>query len=162
VLGVVCALTGQYIAYRLNMRVKLLEKLQVMLCIIESEIRYLCRPGDEIISELAENKDLNGLTFLKSCDSLMKGGTDFKNAWEISVSDRNNVRYLEKDDVTMLRSFGGLFGVSDSTGQISNCQLHSELLKSKLNDAREKRDRYASLSCGLGLMAGIGVIIIFI
>lgn len=133
-----------------------------MFCVTESEIQFLCRPADEIINVLSSHTELGVLKFLKECERLMCKGTDFKTAWKSALASRENVRYLDNDDVSMLASFGELFGVSDSSGQISNCRLHSALLKEKLDEARDKRDRYASLSCGMGLITGIGVIIIFI
>lgn len=161
-LGIFCVLTGQYIAYTLEARVDLLEKIAVMITLIESEINYLQRPADEIFISLSGKKELKKLKSISSCSQLMNDGICFKTAWSKALSVKSNVRFLEKDDVNILNSFGETFGITDKEGQIQNCRLHLSLTESKLKEARQKRDSCASLSCGLGALTGIGVFIILL
>lgn len=149
-------------AYMLNMRVKLLEKIQLMLNVTENEIHYLCRPADELVSVLNSKSELDELKFIAECNRLMQSGVDFRTAWNESISKKCNIRFLKKEDVSVIRSFGEMFGTTDCDGQISNCQVHVQLVADKLGDARADRDRYASLSCSMGLISGIGMIILFI
>ena len=65
------------------------------------------------------------------------------------------------EDSCILYSFGETLGRSDVDGQLANCRYHSELAQERLREAREKRERYASLACGLGMLSGIGIFIIF-
>lgn len=154
-------MAGQYAAYRLSMRVSKLEKIRLMLCITENELRCLCRPADELISVLCANSRLKELDFLESCRKAMNNGDNFASAWKRSLSDRANVRYLSAEDVSALLSFGELFGVTDIDGQLANCRLHTELLDERLLQARKQKEKYSSLSCGLGAAVGAGLIIIF-
>lgn len=71
------------------------------------------------------------------------------------------MRYLKKEDIALLASFGEMFGSTDTCGQIANCSLHAALLNDKLEQARRKKERCTSLSMGLGAVAGVGIIIIF-
>ena len=146
----------------LSTRVKLLEKIQLMLSITENEIRFFCRPSDELVSLLSSKSELAELKFIQSCNKLMGQGEDFRSAWSKSLDDNSKIRFLKKDDISVLRSFGEMFGTTDCAGQLSNCQVHIQLTEDKLNDARADRDRYASLSCSMGMISGIGLIIIFI
>lgn len=161
-LGLACALTGQYIAYRLNMRVRMLEKVLVMLSSAQSSLEYLSSPSDELVHSLAENRELKNLKFLKACNEEMKNGADFRTAWETSLRDKSNTPYLKEEDISLLVSFGELFGTTDTAGQISNCRLHAEMLKDKLEEARRYCDSYASLSYGMGIVCGIGAVIILV
>ncbi len=58
VMGLACALTGQYIAFRLGRRVQILEKMLLMFGMIETEISYLSRPTCDLIKALAEKEEL--------------------------------------------------------------------------------------------------------
>lgn len=155
-------LTGQYIAYALEMRVTLLEKILVMLTLVENEITYLNRPAVEIFELLTNSDELKKLMFISSCSEYLNNSEDFSVAWNKSLDNKFNVRFLEKDDITVLRSFGEVFGSTDTQGQISNCRVHRNMIEAKLSEARQKRDSCASLSCGLGVLSGIGVFIILV
>lgn len=157
VLGLSCVMTGQYISYRLNRRVRILEKLLLMFTMTENEISYLCRPTAELIEKLSEKEELKELDFLSECLSIYKDCGDIERAWIASVSES---RCVDRSDSGILFSFGENLGKSDEEGQRSNCRYHAELAKERLNLAREKRDKYSSLSCGLGAMTGIGLFII--
>lgn len=152
-------MTGQYTAYRLNKRVRILEKILLMLGIIENEIGYLSRPTGELIARLAEKSELDELTFLPDCALLLENGRGLADAWLISLSQANG---LDKSCAEILFSFAENLGQSDTEGQLSNCRYHSELIRERLASARLKRDRCASLSCGLGFLSGLGLFIILI
>ena len=159
--GIACALTGEYFSFALSRRVELLEKIQIMLSAAENQLRYLSMPSDRIIEFLSANSQLDGLDFLNDCSKNLTDGGDFRTAWRKAVSDRRNTRFLKKEDTELLMSFGEMFGVTDTAGQVANCGLHSALLRDKLSEARSARDRFSSLSTGLGAAAGVGIIIIF-
>ncbi len=157
VMGLACALTGQYIAFRLGRRVQILEKMLLMFGMIETEISYLSRPTCDLIKALAEKEELKELDYLPICLSFFEKGEDINTAWSesLSVSDR-----IGGEDACILYSFGENLGKSDSEGQIANCRYHTELTRERLLAARKKREQYASLACGLGMLSGIGIIII--
>lgn len=156
-LGLTCALTGQYISYTLSKRVRILEKMLLLFDSIENEISYLSRPTSELIQELAEKDELKELDFLPVCLSLAQNGEDIISAWSKSLSQSH---HIGGEDVCILYSFGENLGKSDADGQISNCRYHSQITSERLREAREKRNRYASLACGLGMLSGIGIFII--
>lgn len=160
-LGLACALTGNYIACRLNTRVILLEKLEIMINAIVCEVNYLSTPSENVVQFLSERKDLSKLHFLKKCNDYISVGADFRTAWQRAVTDKSDMKYLNKSDRSLLEAFGNQFGTTDSEGLLSICSMYLELFKENLNEAKECRDRYASLSSGLGLLAGVGTIIVF-
>lgn len=152
-------MTGQYIAYTLNKRVRILEKILLMLSIIENEISFLSRPTAELIAKLAERTELDELGFLKKCVPLLNECDSISEAWVTSISQTGG---LDRVCTDILLSFAKSLGQSDIEGQISNCRYHSQLTRERLAAARSRRDRCASLSCGLGLLSGLGLFIILI
>lgn len=132
-----------------------------MFSVAEQSLCYLSSPADELIRALSEKSELSELEFLRTCYAEMNDGKDFRTAWSGAVGKRENVRYLDRDDVSLLLSFGENFGTTDSDGQVANCRLHSTLVDDRLVQARKKRDSCASLSCGMGVLCGIGLMIIF-
>lgn len=153
-------MTGQYIAFRMNMRVRMLEKIRLMLSAAESSVSYLRATSDELVRSLAGNSELKELDFLRECRERMDSGEDFRSAWLSSVN--KNTRYLKREDKVMLISFGRFFGISDSDGQTANCRMHIKLVGDRLSEAKSMRDRYASLSCGMGIVCGVGAVIVLI
>ncbi len=156
------ALVGQYIAYMFNTRVRLLEKTELMLNIVSNEISFLSRPSNELIYELANRNELSSLKFISVCYDGIEQGMDFKKAWQNSLRKKECVRFYSKGDISLLSSFAEGFGVTDSEGQLSNCSLYKEFLKEKLDEARHNREKYSSMSSGLGILIGVGIIVVFI
>ncbi len=159
ILGLACVMTGQYAAYRLTKRVRILEKIVLMFGTIENEINYLERPTEELIKKLSEKDELKELDFLPKCLSLSEAGEDIVNAWASSIAVSDNV---DGEDACILYSFGEGLGRSDIDGQISSCRYHEKLANERLSEARDRRKRYASLACGLGMLSGIGIFIVLL
>lgn len=156
-LGLACAMAGRYIAYRLSRRVRILEKISLMFGIAENEIKFLNRPTSELIELLEKKDELAELDFLPKSISYINEGMDITDAWAQAIHESKSV---DGEDTCVLYSFGESLGRSDANGQIASCRYHVKLTDERLNEAREKRKRYASLACGLGMLSGIGVFII--
>lgn len=157
VMGLTCAMAGRYIAFRLGKRVRILEKILLMFGTVENEINYLSRPTCELIKTLSEKEELKELDFLPVCLELSQNGEDISSAWAKSL-EKSDV--IGGEDACLLYSFGENLGRSDADGQISNCRYHAQLAQERLQNARRRREQYASLACGLGMLSGIGIFII--
>jgi len=140
----------------------MLEKIQLMLNAVESALTFLQITSERMMKNLSENAELSELKFLDDCFNRMQSGADFPTAWRGSLEEKENIRNLKNADVVVLISFGEMFGTTDTAGQISNCRVHSELIKDRLSVARSERERYSSLFCGMGIVCGIGLIIMMI
>ncbi len=156
-MGLACTMIGRYIAYKLSRRVRILEKIALMLEIAENEIQFLNRPTFELIELLSKKEELAELDFLQRCLDNVNDGRDINDAWVQAIHESESVG---GEDTCILYSFGESLGRSDADGQIASCRYHERLTQERLIEAREKRKRYASLACGLGMMSGIGVFII--
>ena len=144
------------------MRVRMLEKILLMLTSVQSSLEYLASPSHEIIRSLSDNPELAELKFIEACRRNMDGGADFRAAWSSALCDRTLTPYLKPEDTAVLISFGTLFGVTDTAGQTANCQLHASMIKDKLSEAKRMCGSYASLAWGMGILCGIGAVIILI
>lgn len=161
-LAVVTVLIGQYYAHRLVVRVRLLEKIELMLNAVLCEVNYLATPASEIVLKLVKRNELEDLVMLNKCVEEIKSGVDFRVAWAVSLRNPYLKAYLKERDISLLESFGNAFGTTDAEGQRSICSFYIDENADNLKDARDKKERYANLFAGLGFLFGIGVIIVFI
>ncbi len=151
-------------AYALSMskRVKELEAVSSMIKFIAAEIRYLMSPIQDIIKNLAEKRELSPLTFLQVCSNRMESGEDFPSAWKNAVEEYKAAGSLKDDDLRLLYSLGEEIGTSDALGQEQVCQMYSELISLKLEEARGYEAKYKEFYSALGILGGLAVIIILI
>ena len=162
VIAIVCALVGQNIADSYKKRVSMLEKTETMITFIRDEINFCALPIDEMIYSLSQKEILKQLVFIEECYKFLALGYDFPEAWNNSLKKRTNVAFLKKKDVDLLKSFGENLGVTDSAGQLSNCNVYLSLLKTNFNEALNDKERYSGLATVIGFLAGLGILIVFI
>lgn len=144
------------------MRVLLLEIIEQMFSLIRNEINYLSLPANEIFDKLSEIDEIKKLKFISCCSEAISKGEDFRVAWKNSLEIKANTSYLRPKDIHLLNTFGESFGVTDSEGQISNCDMYMEILKSNRKEAVAVRDRYSKTATLLGLLSGLGLLIVFL
>lgn len=140
----------------------MLEKTEIMLNTIICEINYLLTPVEEIVLLLSLREELDDLFFIRECRKRIESGQDFRSAWNDSLTDFRNKRYLVSDDCVLLKEFGEKFGATDRQGQVSVCLMYLELFRDKIRLARTKREKYSDLFNGMGLLCGIGIVILLV
>ncbi len=140
----------------------MLEKTEILISVIRDEISFYALPVGELIHLLSKKDTLKQLKFISECSRHLAAGCDFPKAWTNALDDRKNIAFLKKKDVDLLKSFGENFGVTDSEGQLSNCNVCLELLKINHNEALKDKERYSYLSTGIGFLAGLGIMIVLI
>lgn len=141
-------------------RVKQLEAILSMIQDMATQIRYRALPLSDLIGNMAEQKELTCLPFLKQCAKRCEEGIPFPRAWEQSVEQQGKRSYLKEKDLSILYAFGSGLGTTDIEGQLANCQLHSKLVEESLQHARAERDGMGRLYSTLGILAGIGAAIV--
>lgn len=162
IVAITVALAGQYTAYMLKMRVRLLEKAEVMISIIRNEINYISLPANELMLFLSSREELKELKFISSCLHNVSKGELFPSAWKNSLMEKSDTLYLQRKDIEIITAFGENFGITDAEGQISNCELCLERLKINRSEARKNCEQYSKLASGLGFLLGLGIIIVFL
>ena len=161
IIAVCTALIGSAAASAFEKRVSALEKICILLNSIKTRVEFDAQSAGDIFFNLCADGEFSSLPFVRECDSLLKSGVGFCEAWEKSLKNYENTRFLKKGDVAVLLSFGSLFGATDIPGQIANCELHISLIEQKLNSAREEAAKYSKPVRGIGFLAGAAVYILF-
>ena len=162
IIAIVCTLVGQNVADSYKKRVLMLEKTEAMITFFRDEINFRALPMNEMIYSLSQKETFKQLAFIKVCSDLLASECDFPQAWSGALKSYRNTAFLKKKDVELLKSFGENFGVTDSAGQLSNCNIYLDLLKVNYNEALKEKERYSALSSAIGFLAGLGILIVFI
>ncbi len=91
----------------------------------------------------------------------MKAGKSFYESWQISLSNKESTKSLKEDDISLLDSFGRSFGTTDLDGQMANCDMHIQLIKSNLHKAENEMKLYRKPAAAVGFLCGAAVYILF-
>ena len=153
---------GRAYSLTISHRVKELEAVMSMLKYLSAEIRYLMAPIQDIIKNLSRKSELLPLKFLEVCRTNIDNGEDFPTAWKKAIDDYRQVGQLKDDDLRLLYSLGEEIGTTDLTGQEGVCNMYSELIDIKLQEARCYESKYKEFYSALGILGGLAVIIILI
>ncbi len=145
---------------RLDNRQKFLRQYISFINQIKTQIEYngsslavifsLCnvdKPFSVFVSDMINNLDSNN-TFI--------------NSWNNSVGNLDKSLGLKSDDISIINEFGQGLGISDITGQISHCNLHSALAEEHYQDAKDCMTKKSKLYKTMGLMLGIAISIVII
>lgn len=160
--AIVCTVSGRYIADTYRKRVLLLEKAEVMISVIRDEIRFYTLPVNELLDLLSEKDALKPLKFISRCKSLVSDGDEFPEAWRKALRNKDCTAYLKEKDIDLLLDFGEHLGVTDTMGQLSNCEIYLEFIRFNLNEAKKEREQYSGIITVLGFLSGIALIIVLI
>ncbi len=155
-------MAGRFAVKRLETRVICLEKIYVLFSEIGSRIQYTADTAADIFSSLDGSGNYSVLPFVSECKCRLLEGETFDSAWNRSVNGCENSLPLKKTDMGILESFGSGFGTTDISGQVSNCEIHKKLVNEKIASARRECDLYSKPVGGIGILAGIAVMILSI
>lgn len=159
-IAVCFSMSGRLVSGKLKMRITKLEKIYVLFSDIKSRVEFTADCAADIFSSLSASYSYDVLPFVSDCACRLLQGESFDSAWESAVSEKENVSNLKKEDVAILFSFGGGFGTTDTTGQLSNCEIHKKLIEEKLAEAYKDFNLHSRPAKGIGLLAGIAVLIL--
>ncbi|MBQ4105372.1 MAG: stage III sporulation protein AB [Clostridia bacterium] len=153
IIVILCStLLGNWFSTRLEARRQSLSTIIVAITKMKSLISF----GGFEISRVVNESFESAQGFECFCRELTDdvGFTDFFNS---CVDEINIVCALSKEDKALLKRFGEGLGVSDTEGQISNCELYRELLSEKLAEAKDAVDKKSKLYRVLGFSMGCAV-----
>ncbi len=151
----IAAATGVGIveSLKLSARVRYLEQYIGFISTVETEIRY-CAPS---LAQILQRH--RGDSAFCACfeDCAAEGEeTPFPERWEQSVRRIPASSGLTGEDLRLIADFGKGLGASDIEGQLSHCRLGTELAATRLDRAREEKQKKSRLYIMLGLCSGIG------
>ena len=85
---------------------------------------------------------------------------DYDKALKASLSNQENAKCFDEEDLELLKGYFSVMGKTDLTGQISNCRLYKEFFKQKLKRL-ESEENMKCKSTGT-FIVGAGVLVILV
>lgn len=135
----------------LRKRVSGISAMIELLSALKIKINYEFSVLPELLMQMQKKATDTESIFLNECVASLKRGDDLKSAWYAGVSRFSEQMHLIKSDTDILYEFSICLGDSDVSGQISNIQLYTEMLRKNLHDAEDilKEKSKVTLSCSL-------------
>lgn len=90
----------------------------------------------------------------KDIENYCSKGNSFVESFNMCVDYVPSECGLTEDDKSLLRNFAQGLGVSDLSGQVSNCELYKKLFEERINEAKEKEKSFSRLYKILGFSLG--------
>lgn len=156
ILIIICGtLGGIYFSLRLKKKSEFLEQYLIFLNRVRTMIEYGNMSVRDIFGELKNISVIEPV--LTDTEKFLDDGENFENAWKMSVD--KNMKEFDKSDIEMIYFFGKSFGVTDKNGEISKIDLHSQMIKERLdtlkNDMVSKTRIYRILGMFGGVLAAV-------
>ena len=143
-------------------RVRQLEQIISLVSRIKTEIRYKASPLSQILGGTCGVKEFEGIPFLNSWSEHLSNGGAVYQSLSLAMKENQSKLRISKIDCDLIYSFARSLGTSDIDGQIANCDLHLNLFKRALEEARTQNDTMGKLCITLGALCGLGLAIFFI
>ncbi|ADU26751.1 Sporulation stage III protein AB [Ethanoligenens harbinense YUAN-3] len=156
----VCTTAGLLKSASFSKRVRQLEGFTGALDSIATEIRYFAAPLEDIMAKCDALPEYGELRVFGLCRKIFMEERDFPAAWEKALGQAKPSLALDAGDHEALSWFGRVLGTTDVDGQTANCARYGELLRQRLERAREDRARRGKMYTSLGVLAGIFLVVI--
>ena len=127
---------------------------------MSDRLKYLQPSMTSLLQSLCGIKSFEKLAFLQRCRGYMTQGMSFPESWHKAVLESRE--YIGVEEAEIVAGLCEVLGCTDLDSQLSGISYAKELLCTKLEEARERRDKYAKLYRSIGALAGIAVAIILI
>lgn len=146
----------------LKNRVVWLEGFVSSLMYIKQEILFSALPVKRLLDKLIHIRQFKKLNVFGLCLNNLESEKSFERAWSISVNEIKKENSLTNDDITVILSFGEIFGENDVEAASNLCSRTIELLKINIEAARRKHMTHSKLYKMLSIFAGIVIVILII
>lgn len=159
-----CGYLGLLLADTFKRRVAQLEDLQNILAGLEFDIGFMNLPIMEALARCCETaKSSIRDVMMYVCDRLSEDRChDMQGLWKRALDRFGQELCLTQEDKKILIDFSKALGGGDRTCEINNIRMASARLKVAELDARELAKRNVKMYRGLGLLAGIFIVIVLI
>ena len=154
-------LTGFYLSYLQNKRLKVLREL----CAFFSETGELGGTGFSdftgIFKSLAENRKYTRLTFIEGVLSRYDSGENLKEIWEDEIRQFCPF-YVNYGIKQLLLSFSEVFGRCTRDSFIKRCEEYSSFAEKILSEEEKRYEKNRSITVYSGALTAAAVFFIFI
>ena len=152
ILIIICGtLGGIYFSLRLKKKSEFLEQYLIFLNRVRTMIEYGNMSVRDIFVELKNISVIEPI--LTDTEKFLDDGENFENAWKMSVD--KNMKEFDKSDIEMIYFFGKSFGVTDKNGEISKIDLHSQMIKERLDMMKNEISSKTKIYRILGMFGGV-------
>ncbi len=153
------AFGGRAYAARKENKARIISDIIVMINTVENRLRYSNAP----LNEIFDGVFVCGKSgFVGECIAKTKNGMGFHDAWRQSIADDGQLKTLLGDFTRILTGFGMALGVTDTEGQISECEYYKNVFSAELSRREEESRRCSKVFPQLGLLAGVFSLIFLI
>lgn len=128
-------LIGLELKRRLSVRVQSLEMFRTLFLDMKSIIAHSSMILDDMIWDLSDRRGDN--EFLRQMSEYISHHS-FREAWNLSLHERQNALCLTKSDVRLLTNCAEMLGKSDVEGELQALALIDERVTRTLEEARAK------------------------
>ena len=152
---------GNTYAKKYVSRVKELEKMQNLLNIFKSKIKFTGLTIQEIFTQIYDdNKDVVGDIFKR--ESLNMENMSAKDGWEKAIEESQDKLSLNKEDFTTIEILGKMLGNTDVEGQVSQIELTEKLIEDQIENAKIEKQKNTKLYKTLGVTVGLTAVILLL
>ena len=144
---------------RLFERVRFWEQFLDFLQYAETAIRYTAIPAEELLRYHAKE---TRFVLIRRSSHLCALGNAFPEAWQEAVKSVARDLPLRSEETSLLLRFGDGFGTTDTEGQRAHFAYYRERAEEKQQVAQEEKHRKGRLSLLLGVLAGLGLDVLFL
>ncbi|MDY3928779.1 MAG: stage III sporulation protein AB [Clostridia bacterium] len=158
---IICGTTiyGLSKAFVLNKRYKSLLKISSGLTVMENEMNYTCDCIDIILGRVAS---VIGMGEIFYDASVMNHDIPIKQRWKEAVNKSCPSLKLTENDCEIISFLGGELGMTDRDGQVKNINHVKSLINIQAAEAKSEYDNQSKMLRGLGITAGIFLVIILL
>lgn len=153
------AFGGRAYASHKESKAKIIGEIIILINTVENRLRYSNAPLNEIFRGI---NICGQLDFIEECIRKTENGTTFHTAWEESVLQSRRLKSLLGDSAQTLIDFGAGLGVTDTEGQLSNCEYYKDVFTSELALREAESRKSSKVFPQLGLLAGVFTLIFLI
>lgn len=157
-----CSAAGIIKALSYKERCSELENILELIRVMEMEITYKKEPLHKTFEKIAALKECWFCNLLRTCSRKLADSEDLKNAWDSSITDNLSACPLHEEDLIILRDITLGLGKSDTGGQKSILEPAVIRLEKALKNAKMQYEKQGRMYRGLGISAGIIIVIMFI
>ncbi len=152
---------GNTYAKKYVSRVKELEKMQNLLNIFKSKIKFTGLTIQEIFNQIYDdNKDVVGDIFKRA--SLNMENMSAKDGWKKAIEESQDKLSLNKEDFTAIGTLGKMLGNTDVEGQVGQIELTEKLIEDQIENAKIEKQKNTKLYKTLGVTVGLTAVILLL
>jgi stage III sporulation protein AB len=113
-----------------------------------------------LMTWLSSQKRFSELGFTDICAKKLSLGSSFSDSWKEAVLEKTSL--IGRDEADILSSLGDILGKADVESGLAALKSSGELLRVRLEAARDEQRKKAGMFRSMGVLCGIAIAILII